>query len=113
MLVWLCREQRLKTRKHTGLQGGLPEGKERTEDHPEGGQGGSAAAAEPGEAAQGEGGTEPRRPRYRKWSVGPKAEEASDRMSWGKAGFSVRVSSVEAATLLFVKERDLLETFCF
>lgn len=53
MLVWLCREQRLKTRKHTGLRGGLPEGKERTEDHPEGGQGGSAAAAEPGEAAQG------------------------------------------------------------
>ena len=34
-------------------------------------------------------------------------------MSWGKAGFLVRLSSVEAATLLFVKERDLLETFCF
>ena len=35
----------------------VPEGKERTEDQPEGGQGGGAAGGEPGEAAaaQGEG----------------------------------------------------------
>lgn len=56
------------------------------------------------QVAQGEGGTEPRCPRYRTSSVGPEAEETSHRMSWGKRGFWVGVSSVEAAILLFVRE---------
>lgn len=62
MPVWVCREQRGRSGSTRGLPGGLPERKEGTEDQPEGGQGGSAAGGEPGEAAaaQGEGGTEPR-----------------------------------------------------
>ena len=89
MLVWMCGEQRGRRSGSTrGLPGGLPEGKERTESQPEGGQGGRAAGGEPGEAAvaQGEGGTEPRCPRYRTWSGGPEAEETSHRMSWGTGG---------------------------
>lgn len=39
------------------------------------------------------------------------AEETSDRMSWGK-GLWLGVLQ-EAATLLFVKERDLLGNFLF
>lgn len=66
-----------------------------------------------GSSGTGRRGTEPRWPRSRAWSVGPEAEETSDRMSWGKRGLWLGVPSVEAATLLFVKERDLLETFCF